>query len=293
MTNSTTTARPVRSDPSCGAPVPPDDPGALKCQCAAVWSHPAAQLLLGPALRPGGAALTNRLLAGCGLRPGAVVVDVGCGPGATLEAIAAGGHHGIGVDYSPALARAAAAPGAPTVVGDAERLPISDGAVDAVVIECVLSALPAKPAALDEARRVLRPDGALILTDMTLAAPFPEPLNTALAWVACAAGALSTPGYVDLLDAHGFTITTIEDRTTDLAAMIARARRRLALFRGAAGVGLLPPLEEFIGPELSALAATVLGHTDLHEGARHVLTQVGDAVTGGAMGYVAITATRR
>ena len=194
------------------------------------------------------------------------MVDVGCGPGATLETIAASGHHGIGVDYSPALARAAAAPGAPTVVGDAERLPISDGAVDAVVIECVLSALPDKPAALDEARRVLRPDGALILTDMTLAAPFPEPLNTALAWVACAAGALSAAGYVDLLDAHGFTITATEDRTTDLAAMIARARRRLALFRGAAGVGLLPPLEEFIGPELTALAATVLGHTDLRRG---------------------------
>ena len=258
-----------------------------------MWSHPAAQLLLGPALRPGGAALTNRLLSGCGLRPGAVVVDVGCGPGATLETIAAGGHRGVGVDYSPALARAAAAPGAPTVVGDAERLPISDGAVDAVVIECVLSAVPDKPAALDEARRVLRPDGALILTDMTLAAPFPEPLNTALAWIACAAGALSAGGYVDLLDAHGFTITATEDRSIDLAAMVARARRRLALFRGAAGVGLLPPLEDFIGPELTALAATVLGHTDLDEGARHILAQVGDAVTDDAMGYVAITATRR
>ena len=275
------------------APIPPDNPGALKCQCAALWSHPAAQLLLGPALRPGGAALTNRLLSGCGLRPGAVVVDVGCGPGASLETISASGHRGIGVDYSPELARAAAAAGASTVVGDAERLPISDGAVDAVVIECVLSALPDTPRAIHEARRVLRPDGALILTDMTLAAAFPEPLNTALAWVACAAGALSAAGYVDLLDAHGFTSTVTEDRTADLAAMIARARRRLALFRGAAGVGLLPPLEDFIGPELTALAATVLGHSDLHEGARDNLAQVGDAVTGGAMGYVAIAATRR
>src|SRR5215218_6943296 len=89
------------------APIPPDDPGALKCQCAAVWSNPAAQLLLGPALRPGGAALTTRLLSGCRLRPGAVIVDVGCGPGATLDAITASGHHGVGVDYSTALAREA------------------------------------------------------------------------------------------------------------------------------------------------------------------------------------------
>ena len=275
------------------ATIPPGDPAALKCQCADLWSHPVAQLLLGPALRPGGAALTNRLLSGCRLRPGAVVVDVGCGPGASLEMISNNGHHGIGVDYSPALARAAASVGVSTVVGDAERLPISDGAVDAVVIECVISALPDKPLAIDEARRVLRPGGALILTDMTLANPFPEPLNTVLAWVACAAGALSTPGYGELLDAHGFTITLTEDHTLDLAAMIAQARRRLALFRGAAGVGLLPPLEEFIGPQFTAVAATTFGHTDLDVGARQLLAQVAEAVTAGALGYVAITATRR
>jgi arsenite methyltransferase len=291
VTSSTTT------DPTPAAPqrppIPPGDPRALKCQCADLWSNPAAQLLLGPALRPGGEALTSHLLSGCGLRPGAVVVDVGCGPGATLAAITASGHRGVGVDYSPALARAAASPGMPTVVGDAERLPLKEGAADAVVIECVLSALPDKGCALDEVHRLLRSDGALIITDMTLRAEFPEPLNTALAWVACAAGALSAVGYGDLLDAHGFTVMTAEDRTPDLAAMVAKARRRLALFRGAAGVGLLPPLEDFIGPDLAAMAATVLGDTDLNEGARHVLAQVGDAVSDGAMGYVAITATRR
>jgi SAM-dependent methyltransferase len=289
---SSTTTDPTPAGPQ-RAPIPPGDPTALKCQCADLWSNPAAQLLLGPALRPGGEALTSRLLSGCGLRPGAVVVDVGCGPGATLAAITASGHRGVGIDYSPALARAAASPGMPTVVGDAERLPLKDAAADAVVIECVLSALPDKGRALDEVHRVLRSDGALILTDMTLRAEFPEPLNTALAWVACAAGALSVVGYGDLLDAHGFTVATSEDRTTDLAAMVAKARRRLALFRGAAGVGLLPPLEDFIGPEFAAMAATVLGHTDLNEGARHVLAQVGDAVSDGAMGYVAITASRR
>ena len=291
MTTSTTTgstpAGPRR------APIPPGEPSALKCQCADLWSNPAAQLLLGPALRPGGEALTSRLLSGCGLRPGAVVVDVGCGPGATLAAITAAGHRGLGVDYSPALARSAAAPDAPTVVGDAEHLPLKDGAADAIVIECVLSALPDKEGALDELHRVLRAGGTLILTDMTLSAEFPEPLNTALAWVACAAGALSIEGYRELLDAHGFTVTTSEDCATDLAAMLAKARRRLALFRGAAGVGLLPPLEEFIGPDLAAMAASVLGRTDLDDGARHVLVQVGDAVRDGAMGYVAFTATRR
>ncbi len=105
--------------------------------------------------------------------------------------------------------------------------------------------------------------------------------------------ALSADRYRRLLDDHGFTITASEDRTADLAAMIAQARRRLALFRGAAGVGLLPPLEEFIGPELAGVATATLGHSDLDAGARLVLAQVADAVAAGAMGYVAITATRR
>ena len=221
------------------------------------------------------------------------MVDVGCGPGASLETIAANGHHAVGVDFSHALASAAASPGVPAVVGDAEHLPIKDGCVDAVSSSASSPRSPTRRLAIAEVRRVLRPGGSLILTDMTLRDRFPEPLNTVLAWVACAAGALSAGATAELLDDHGLTIATTEDHAADLAAMVAQARRRLALFRGAAGVGLLPPLEEFIGPELTALAATMLGHDDLDDGARHVLAQVGEAVTTGAMGYVAITATRR
>jgi SAM-dependent methyltransferase len=275
------------------ATAPPGEATALKCQCATLWSHPAAQLLLGSALRPGGEALTSHLLAGAALPHGSVVVDVGCGPGTTLEAIAASGHRAIGVDYSHALARVAADAGTSSIVGDAERLPIGDAAVDAVVIECVVSALPDKPRAIDEARRVLRPGGVLLLSDVTLIAPLPEPLNTALAWLACAAGALTVDGYRDLLDTHGFGVTAAEDRSADLDVMIARARRRLALLRGAASVGILPPLEEFLGPELTALSATVLGKSDPHEGGARILAQVSDAVHDKTMGYVAMTAIRR
>jgi arsenite methyltransferase len=274
-------------------PTPPGDPTTLKCQCASLWSHPAAELLLGPALRPGGIALTTRLLACCGLRPGSLVLDVGCGPGATLGAIVARGHRGIGVDYSHTLARTAASADAMTIVGDAELLPIRDAAADAVVIECVLSALPDKPRAVDELRRVARPSGVLVLTDVTVTAACPDPLNTALAWVGCASGALRVAGYHKLLDVHGFELTSSEDRSSDLAAMVAQASRRLALLRGAAAVGIMPPLDELIGPELTALATTVLGHRDVDDGGRRILAQVNDALTDGTIGYLAVTATRR
>jgi SAM-dependent methyltransferase len=275
------------------APVPPADPGSIKCQCADLWSHPAAQLLLGPALRPGGADLTARLIDGARLPPGSTVLDVGCGPGATLELLAAAGHRSLGIDFSPVLAADAIARDMAALAGDAEHLPLRGASADAALMECVLSALPDKDRAIGEVARVVRPGGLLLLSDMTLAADFPEPLNSALAWVACAAGALSAPRYSELLSAHGFAVESIEDRSADLLAMVAKARRRFALFRGAAGLGLLPPLEEFVGSDLTALGRAMLGHDDLHAGGRHVLGQVSQAVTEGAMGYVAISARRR
>jgi SAM-dependent methyltransferase len=281
------------SAPAAAAPVPPADPASIKCQCADLWSHPAAQLLLGPALRPGGADLTAQLVERARLAPGSTVLDIGCGPGTTVELLAAAGHRSIGIDFSPAFAADATARDAAALAGDAEHLPLRAASADAALIECVLSALPDKQRAIGEVARVVRPGGLLLLSDMTLAVEFPEPLNTTLAWVACAAGALSPAGYSELLAAHGFAVESIEDRSADLVTMVARARRRLALFRGASGIGLLPPLEEFIGSDLTALGRAVLGHDDLHAGGRHVLGQVSTAVKDGAMGYIAISARRR
>jgi SAM-dependent methyltransferase len=275
------------------APVAPADPASIKCQCADLWSHPAAQLLLGQALRPGGAELTARLIDRARLAPSSTVLDIGCGPGTTVELLAAAGHRSIGIDFSPAFAADATARDAAALAGDAEHLPLRAASADAALIECVLSALPDKQRAIREIARVVRPGGVALVSDMTLAAQFPEPLNTTLAWVACAAGALSPAGYRDLLAAHGFTVESIEDRSADLVTMVARARRRFALFRGASGLGLLPPLEEFLGSDLTALGRAMLGHDDLYAGGRQVLAQVSTAVQDGAMGYVAISARRR
>ena len=279
------------TEPVATLPAPPADATALKCQCADLWGHPAAQILLGESLRPGGPELTARLLELAQLRDGAAVVDIGSGPGSTLGMLAERGLRAIGVDYSPALARQAAdRPGVVVTVGDSERLGLGDGVADAVTMECVLSALPDKRAAVAEVRRVLAPGGWLLFSDMTIAEAFPEPLNSALAWVACAGGALRPDGYVALLEQAGFSIVQTLDQSPSLGAMVAKARRRLALFRGASGVGLLPSLEEFVGPELTALGRTLLGHDDLAAGGRTVLAQVADAVRAGDMGYIALAA---
>ena len=263
---------------------------ALKCACAELWSHPMAQLLAGPALRPGGRALTRELLDTLALVPGARGLDIGSGTGATLGELGDAGVQAFGLDYSTALAAQAADAG-PLAVGDAESLPYAGRSFDAVFVECVLSAVPDKPAALGECRRVLAPGGRLVVTDVTVRGEFPEPLRTLAAWAACVGGACSVPGYCDLLRAAGFTVTSADDRTLALRDLVDQAERRLAMLRGALGVGLLEQAESLVSSELTRYG---LPHAPdgLAALADVLFTQVRRAIDAGDLGYAAFVAVR-
>ncbi|GAA1332697.1 class I SAM-dependent methyltransferase [Saccharothrix algeriensis] len=95
----------------------------------------------------------------------ATVLDVGGGTGVHAEWLARDGHAVHLVDVVPAHVDAAAVlPGVTALLGDARRLPVADGSVDAVLVLGPLYHLtdPADRArALAEARRVLRPGGVL------------------------------------------------------------------------------------------------------------------------------------
>jgi ubiquinone/menaquinone biosynthesis C-methylase UbiE len=93
-------------------------------------------------------------------------LDLGAGTGRTLPLLPSGAR-GVGVDpNAAALARARRrAPGVPLVVARAEALPFRDGAFDTVLAGLVLCSVADPDAALAEARRVLRPGGALRLLE--------------------------------------------------------------------------------------------------------------------------------
>ena len=107
-------------------------------------------------------------------RPGAVLVDVGCGTGDDALALAARvvpGGRVIGVDASAAMveaARARADAAGLAVefrVGDVRRLDLPDAAVDGCRAERVLQHLDHPGAAIAEMARVLRPGGRLVVAE--------------------------------------------------------------------------------------------------------------------------------
>jgi ubiquinone/menaquinone biosynthesis C-methylase UbiE len=123
---------------------------------------------------PGIIAWKAILIEGLRLRPGARVLDLGCGFGDdTFEVAArvAPGGQATGVDFSRTLIaeaeRRAAGRGFNAVfeVGDAQALRFAEPAFDAVRAERLLMHVPDAPQAIREMVRVLRPGGRLAVAD--------------------------------------------------------------------------------------------------------------------------------
>jgi 2-polyprenyl-6-hydroxyphenyl methylase/3-demethylubiquinone-9 3-methyltransferase len=96
-------------------------------------------------------------------RPGAVLVDVGCGAGLLAPHIAAKGYRHFGVDLVRSALAQARTHGVTPINGDAAALPLSDACADVVAAGELLEHVPDWPAAVAEACRVLRPGGMLVL----------------------------------------------------------------------------------------------------------------------------------
>lgn len=116
------------------------------------------------------AASNRATLQRCPPPPGARILDIACGTGELLVAIA-GAYPRVlptGVDLSAAMLHTAAAkPGTAgrLACADAHALPFAAGAFDRVYSVSALHYLPDPGLALREARRALKPGGRLVITD--------------------------------------------------------------------------------------------------------------------------------
>lgn len=118
-------------------------------------------------------ALEHRLLHELiGVVKGKSVLDLGCGDGLLTCALAAHGAHAVGIDADrrmlvAAQSRAACPESRPaSVEGRVEQLPFPDGMFDVVVAVTVLCFVSNPSLAVQEAVRVLRPGGRLVIGEL-------------------------------------------------------------------------------------------------------------------------------
>jgi SAM-dependent methyltransferase len=255
----------------------------IKACCAAAYGSEAVRWLLGDRLHPGGAALTDRLIDALAVGRTELVADVACGPGASALQVASRiGCRVVGVDLSAVSierARAAAVEAdlddrLHFAIGDAERLPLEDSSVDAVLCECALCTFPDKATAAAELARVLRPGAKLALSDMTADRErLPDELRSLDGWIACIGDARPLEEIEALLQAAGLEVTSSEQHDDALGAMVDRAEARLRVAR-MLGVGAPAALAGSVDRGLTLVAA-----------ARQ-------AIAAGALGYGSVIARK-
>ena len=99
-------------------------------------------------------------VAALGLRPGATVLDLGCGTGDLCDVVTADRYAAVGVDFSAGML-AAAHTRSPLLRADALELPLPDASADGVVSGFALRNFVDLARFFGECARVLRPGGRL------------------------------------------------------------------------------------------------------------------------------------
>ena len=164
-------------------------------------------------------------LAMASLKEGEVVLDLGSGAG--FDCFLAANSVGksgkvIGVDMTPEMvekARGNAPKGNYKNVefrlGEIENLPVADNHVDVIISNCVINLSPDKERVFQEAFRVLKPGGRLMVSDMVLVSELPDSIkNSVAAYIGCLAGAIMKDKYLEAIKAAGFKQVNIIDETS-------------------------------------------------------------------------------
>jgi SAM-dependent methyltransferase len=176
-------------------------------------------------------AMTQRVCLAARVRNGLRILDVGCGVGGTIaylnERLSDCELVGLNIDErqlvrARQLVQAGRGNSARFVAGDACELPFDVGAFDVVTaVECIFH-FPSRRRFFSEARRVLRPGGTLMVSDIVIDG---DKIDQMAAWAEHNASALGgfygsststsvvSTVYADLAGSEGFTVISDTDIT--------------------------------------------------------------------------------
>lgn len=166
---------------------------------------------------------------GCGnpiafskIKTGDTVVDLGSGGG--IDCFLAATKTGptgrvIGIDFSKEMVTVAKANaekggfnGIEFRLGDIEQLPIEDNSVDIVISNCVINLAPDKQKVFNEVPRVLKPGGALCVSDIVLLQELtPEQREDEGLIAGCVGGALLKNEYINIVKRTGLQVSVLSE----------------------------------------------------------------------------------
>jgi len=159
---------------------------------------------------------------GCGnpvalasLKKGETVVDLGCGGGIDVFLAAKiVGDKGmvIGIDMTDEMIKKAKSNAKKVGVGNVEfklgeieKLPLENEIADCIISNCVINLSEDKQQVFNEAFRILKPSGRLMVSDMVLLADLPDAvLKSPELHAGCIAGALHKEDYLSKIKKAGF-----------------------------------------------------------------------------------------
>lgn len=206
------------------------------------------------------------------LKPGEIVVDLGCGGG--LDVLLAAKKVGptgraIGIDMTPQMLELARKNAEKAGVSNAEfhhatvdKLPLPTNSVDCVISNCVINLAPDKPAVFREIARVLKPGGRLAVSDIALKKPLPPEVGADLmAYVGCVAGAILVEDYRRELAEAGFSHVEVIDTGADLNAYAKVENQSGCCSQAMSPASSLPVVADYSG---CCGSATPTAEADLH-----------------------------
>ena len=159
---------------------------------------------------------------GCGnpialasLKKGEIVLDLGSGGGfdcfLASEKVGAKGKV-IGVDMTAEMldksrenARNGGYKNVEFRLGEIENLPVADNSMDVIISNCVINLSNNKKRVFEEAFRVLKPGGRLMVSDIVVLKDLPDFIRESIdAYIGCVAGAMQKDEYLKAIRAPGF-----------------------------------------------------------------------------------------
>ena len=93
-----------------------------------------------------------------------------------------------------------------------EEIPVVSNSIDAVISNGVINLSSEKRKVFQEAARVLKPGGRLVLSDIVTSIKLPENITcNATLWAACIGGAMQVDEYKNLIKEAGFEVVNVKD----------------------------------------------------------------------------------